>query len=414
MTTPQTRCVFRALCTEESSVFPSTLKECLMHVLQNPVWKSLVSIGVAGSLLFAPNGSAQVTPAPAVYNVRDYGARPNDNKSDHEAIQAAINAAKQTTNAMVYFPAGTYLAGDVQITDSTLGLTLSGDGSTASILKRIPSSARQATVTNSTDIVIKELGWNAIGIEKYGGVAFYDTKRVTIHHTRAFDSHSRRVGDYDRFAYVFSRGTRVHETIRIYDNLIQDLQLEVDYARDVRIERNTIERPVATAGIGTFSLNDGGVAEDFYIVDNTIIDPTVSGGAIAVHLDPPTTTNTTFRNIHIENNTIVYKSRTPRNLAVAIRMGTPNNSVSTTGNTFDRIWVMNNTIQIKCGVKKDFEDAVIWAANSRSGGVADFPFNNLTITDNQVHYRHSRPLVRVDKAGENYVEARNLQAPCMP
>ncbi len=43
-----------------------------------------------------------------VFNIQDYGARPNDGQDDTEAIQAAIDAAEDAGGGVVYFPPGTY------------------------------------------------------------------------------------------------------------------------------------------------------------------------------------------------------------------------------------------------------------------------------------------------------------------
>ncbi len=44
-----------------------------------------------------------------VFNVTDYGAIPNDEISDKEAIQAAINAANKNGSGIVFFPKGRFL-----------------------------------------------------------------------------------------------------------------------------------------------------------------------------------------------------------------------------------------------------------------------------------------------------------------
>ncbi len=46
-----------------------------------------------------------------IYNVRDFGAVPNDGASDSTAIEAAIDAAQAGHGGIVYFPAGEYTIG---------------------------------------------------------------------------------------------------------------------------------------------------------------------------------------------------------------------------------------------------------------------------------------------------------------
>jgi hypothetical protein len=72
------------------------------------------------------------TSAAGVINVTSWGARPNDSVDDSIAIQNAINAAPD--NSTIYFPKGTYLVSNVSINHRS-GLTLTGDGSTLTILR---------------------------------------------------------------------------------------------------------------------------------------------------------------------------------------------------------------------------------------------------------------------------------------
>lgn len=47
-----------------------------------------------------------------IFDVSDYGAIPNDNKSDKEAIRAAIKAASKSKASIVYFPKGRFLVNE--------------------------------------------------------------------------------------------------------------------------------------------------------------------------------------------------------------------------------------------------------------------------------------------------------------
>ncbi len=51
-----------------------------------------------------------------IFNVLDYGAKPNDNISDREAIQTAIDSANRNGSGIVFFPKGRFLVNE----DSTL------------------------------------------------------------------------------------------------------------------------------------------------------------------------------------------------------------------------------------------------------------------------------------------------------
>lgn len=76
------------------------------------------------------------------YNVRDYGAVPNDGKNDYNAAIAALNDAQAAEGGIIYFPAGTY---DIWPTDSDVTIeggipTLRNGGSAVSTLFQIRSN----------------------------------------------------------------------------------------------------------------------------------------------------------------------------------------------------------------------------------------------------------------------------------
>jgi polygalacturonase len=168
----------------------------------------------------------------AVIDVRTYGAIPNDSVDDSLAIQKAIDAAPD--DSTIYFPRGIYLLADIKINNRS-GLTLAGDGSTLTILKRSGDYPNIVELNNSTDMLITQLGFDTNGIVAYGGFALADIKRITITKNRFFDSNKQPVGGYDRFAWVFRRGGFPSEDILISDNLIEDLQLSLSSTESLGI-----------------------------------------------------------------------------------------------------------------------------------------------------------------------------------
>lgn len=60
-----------------------------------------------------------------IFNVLDFGAIPNDQQSDKEAIQAAISAANKNGSGIVFFPKGRFLVNE----DSTAGEGIVSKGS---------------------------------------------------------------------------------------------------------------------------------------------------------------------------------------------------------------------------------------------------------------------------------------------
>jgi len=346
--------------------------------------------------------------ASAVIDVTTYGAIPNDSVDDSLAIQNAIDAAPD--NSTIYFPRGVYLAAGVQIHNRNR-LLLTGDGSTLTVLKRRHGTYPKIVESiGSMDILLTKLGFDANGITAFGGFTFYDAKRITITKTHFFDSNKQPVGGYDRYSWVFGRGSVPSEDILISDNLIEDLQLEVDFGLRVRIEGNTVVRPVNTAGIGVFTDNHGTAAQDYTIQNNTIVDPVVSGGGIAVHLDPPDTNYSTMKTFRILNNQIVYTTLLGGHGASAIRLGTGNNSQPTTENIFDDIVIQGNVIYKDPGSSYDFGDinSIIFGNSSVT---ANFTFDNTAVSSNLIYYNNQSGVPNVDirQQGINYTESNNLR-----
>ncbi|MGM0904103.1 MAG: fibronectin type III domain-containing protein [Bacillota bacterium] len=67
--------------------------------------------------------TGKTTPVPEVFNVVDFGATPDDDSKDTEAIQAAIDAA--TTGAKVVIPEGEFISGELWLKSD---MTLQVDG----------------------------------------------------------------------------------------------------------------------------------------------------------------------------------------------------------------------------------------------------------------------------------------------
>jgi pectate lyase-like protein/fibronectin type III domain protein len=357
-------------------------------------------------LLFSLLCVPKLSPA-VVIDVRSYGAVANDLADDSVAIQNAIDAAPD--NSTIYFPQGTYLLSGVSI-DGRTGLTLMGDGSTSTILKRNGAYPKIVESIGSTNIVVTHMGFDVNGITAFGGFNFYDAKQITIAKTRFFDSNKQAIGEYDRYAWVFGRGSVPSEDILMTDNLIEDLQVEVDFGLRVRIEGNTVVRPVGTAGIGVFTVTDHTSAQNYTIRKNTIVDPVVSAGAIVMHLDPPTSSYSTMKTFRILDNHIVYTKSISAFHANAIRLGTGDNSQSTSGNVFDDIVIKNNVIYKDPAGPYDFGDvnAIIFGNSSYA---ANFRFDNTNISDNSIYYNGASGIPNVDirQKGANYVESNNTR-----
>lgn len=109
-----------------------------------PVWRQFVEAKAAGTEPVLPDFSYAgyhygERPIPdvagPVFNVADHGAIPDDGASDHDAIQATINAAEAAGGGVVLFPAGEFLVnvkpGDDPIVVSRGNIVVRGAGAGA-------------------------------------------------------------------------------------------------------------------------------------------------------------------------------------------------------------------------------------------------------------------------------------------
>jgi parallel beta-helix repeat protein len=304
-----------------------------------------------------------------IVNVREFGARGNGLADDTGAIQSAINTAK--AGETIYFPSGVYIVSNFAVKNRS-GLSFVGEGQ-KSVIKQKTGASRIATVETSSDILISNLAFDANGIVSYGGVGFYAVSGVRIENNKFIDSAPKPIGRTDRYSFVFARGSMPSRDIKILNNVIEDLQLEVDHSKGVVIEGNTVSRAVNTAGIGIFSVGHNAIAEDYLIKGNTVIDP--PGAGFSVGIDPPSDNSCIFRRITIVNNRVI---RTKRG-GYGVRIGTPDNSKSTTGNVFEDIVIEDNLFRVEATASQP--SAMIFTNTSDKAGIV---FDRLIVTGNTV------------------------------
>ena len=121
-------------------------------------------------------------------NVRHYGAVGDGKTDNHDAILAAVKAAKDTGINHVYFPAGKYLTSNTDIAVEDLAIT--GDGRMSTTIISNQTAPLFSMKTNST---IRDLGFHSdltvdnviIGVNKRGDDAAY--WNITLQNLR-FDS----------------------------------------------------------------------------------------------------------------------------------------------------------------------------------------------------------------------------------
>jgi parallel beta-helix repeat protein len=304
-----------------------------------------------------------------VVNVKDFGAKGDGVSDDTAAIQAAINAAVSGTT--ISFPRGTYNVSNFVVKKRS-GLSFVGDGQN-SLIKQKAGAVRIATFEGSRDIVITKLAFDANGITSYGGVVFYASTGVRIESNRFFDSAPKPIRATDRYSFVFAKGTEPSREIRIVNNDIEDLQLEIDHLQRAVIDRNVVKRAVKTAGIGIFTVGDNAIAEDVQITNNVVVDPV--GAGFSVGIDPPTSRNCVFRRITIADNQVV-RSKTS---GYGVRVGTGDNSKKADGNVFEDIVIKKNRFRIETTAPQPRQ--IVFANASTRAGIV---FNRLTVSANQL------------------------------
>jgi hypothetical protein len=322
-----------------------------------------------------------------VVNVRELGARGDGITDDTAAIQKSIDgAAKGQT---ILFPAGVYSVANLQIKNRS-GLVFSGEGR-RSVIKQRAGAERIATFVGVADIVITQLGFDANGIKSYGGLVFYAAQRVRIENNWFWDGAPKPVESTDRYSVVFGRGSAPSQDLQIVNNVIDDLQLEVNHARRVLIENNSITRAVKTAGIGIFTVGDYAIAEDYQIVNNKIVDPL--GAGISVGIDPPTDRQCRFTRITVANNQVIRTNTA----GYGLRIGTPDNSKATDRNIFELLEIKNNRFRNETTAPAPTQ--TIFANNSASAAIL---FNRIAITGNT--------LENVGRTGKEFaIDLRRLQ-----
>lgn len=355
-----------------------------LSLILNPLIISLFLVGLAscGQELAAPLPPPPSAPEGPRLNVRDFGARGDGVADDTAAIQAAINAAPNSQNSTIYFPAGVYISNNFQVTGRS-GLRFEGDGFN-SIIKRppYPGNTRPATFERSSDITIRNIAFDENGIERFGGVNFYSVRRVRIENTRHFDGNPSPIPTsnwVDHFSYIFAQGGAPSEDVTIQNNIIDRLDLQFVFARRVTVIGNRVTLGCCTSGIGVFSLSSNTIAEDFVIERNIVIDPRGSSNGIVVELDPPSTSNGSFRRIRIAHNTIIRRTTNGNGVLI----GTPNNSVSTTGNVFEDITIEGNRFHHEPTAPPRPDDTANIMANNRAA-TTNILFHRIVIRGNEM------------------------------
>ena len=161
-----------------------------------------------------------------LFNVKEFGATGDGVSDDTAAIQKAINAAPD--RGTIYFPAGTYDVANFLVKNRS-ALSFMGD-ERKSVIRQKTGAARIATnFERSSDIIITKLAFDANGIHAYGGVVFYMANGVVIEDNSFIDSAPKHNRAGDHYSFVFGKGAEPSRNVKIVNNTIEHLQLEVDH-----------------------------------------------------------------------------------------------------------------------------------------------------------------------------------------
>jgi len=304
-------------------------------------------------------------------NVAQFGANPADDEYDDTlAVNAAIKVAGDNTT--LHFPAGTYNVRWVDRIVGFDGLSLQGDGSGKSILKRMgpywkpgdahtwdnlqanySTDAKLLRIEDCRNMCIRDLGFDAGGTPTFGGVGIVRAQRLHIAATHYFDSKKQPpLFGKDRFAWVVLGHEKGTTDIWFADNVVEGLQTEINSASRVLVERSVFKGSVKSAGLGFLSGNfskPGEFVQGFHNTGITVRrnyftnSDNLSMGMVTFQLDPPTNCRCRFQDIAIVDNVFVYDADSSTGHC-AIKLGAGDNSLKTAGNVFERFRIEGNRI----------------------------------------------------------------------
>jgi hypothetical protein len=354
-----------------------------------------------------------VVHAQPIFDVRTYGALPDDGQADRTGVERAIAAAHAAGGGMVYFPAGKYTIDNLTITGARR-VTLAGEGDQSLIVRMLHGGeTRIATFIGVEDFTIRDLAFDANGQQRFGGIAFFATRRVTIERTRYFD---RDPAPYspspDRYAWVFGYGGTAHMGIVFRENRVEDLQVEIDDATDVEMRDNTIVRSDFT-GTGSYGLpfGDGRAFTHVRIVGNTFRDCARFALMLSFdHTPADRVERFTFRDILVADNLFIYTTHKRPLAGSAIRFGANDNSLSSTGNVFQDVRIERNSIYIAPDAHAP--NPLIFGNLS---GVSGFKFLGVVVQHNRIYYNGLNTSIDVRRIpGDDVVIMGNIKAPWRP
>ncbi len=221
--------------------------------LTESTYAGLPAPGAAGTLrkvtdnvrgIWMDTGSQWAQLSGGVANVRDFGAKGDGVTDDTAAIQAAINAA----TGMVWFPAGTYVSGNLEI-NSKVNMCVSGCGATITWSGTAGSGAYIGfqLMGTCTNVTIEHLKLVGDGVAANGHAGVWNAAGQTLSHINTIHneissvvagvSYNAPTGSFDRGVIAFNDIDTVIGTASG-----QGYGIHLDTARNIRVFENHIHR----------------------------------------------------------------------------------------------------------------------------------------------------------------------------
>lgn len=332
-----------------------------------------------------PTDDPGPVPVPTIINMDAAGAASNGTTDNSNLLQNVKNAAP--AGAVFQYGAGDYAFNNLNFSSRNY-LTFQGvsaaDPDATTFLYNgptvNPSYQPMWTFTDCQVLVFKNLAVNNRSIPRYGGLRFYHCKNVVWDNFHIYDDQPQGgatgVTTTDRYSIVFGFGGAPNwsDNLTFTNGIIENLQFEVDHAKNVVMQNLLVDGACCTGSLGNFSIisGSGNFCENWLIEDVVLNNPRHGNqGAFAFKLDATGISNCIYRNITLRRCTVNLDGRANGPLG-AIAFGGPNQSGI--GNVFDTITLEDVTINLA-----DDADCVSKGAVDFLTATANWRFTNVIL-----------------------------------
>ena len=313
----------------------------------------------------------------------------------------------------MWVPPGIYSIHHLQVSNASNITWTGAPGATLVLTQGLPAWDKFIQFNECTDLVVEDLAFDNLQIESFGGIEFYDCRRVWVNRCHAYNSSvTANPGDKDRRSFIFytnNPAASESQDIWVTNCLIEDLQLEAHLSKGVHIQGNICRRGPVTGGILLIAANaNGGVVEDVWVTDNLVED--ADGAGIYLLLEGPWT-GITFRGLNISRNRIKMglvpdAGNANQKSTRGIHLVTGDNSITSAGSKFvdcavddNQIWVTasSSALTVSEGILVNTATTTGWDVrrlsvrgnklygNGTGTGISVRYFHESTVRDNEVY-----------------------------